>query len=191
MNAYVFLQTEPGTAAAVMRDFVKSGLAARAVAVTGEFEVIGRIEDVTWDRLTEIVMKEVPRLAGVTSVYTAPVIPTEIVTGATHPPVFPIQVERSALVLLNLNTSLADTFNRLDRIDGVTGLVFLAAGWDMIAQVAGKTYEEVVTIIVRDIRPLPDIRHLSTSFILDATPARKTSLSKAGKRAPSKPRRSK
>lgn len=187
MNAYVFLQTEPGKAAAVMREFVKSGLAARAVAVTGEFEVIGRIENVTWKRLTEIAMKEVPKLKDVTSVYTAPVIPTEIVTGATHPPIFPFQTQVSALVSLTLNTSLPETFNRLDRIEGVTGLVFLAAGWDMIAQVAGKTYEEVVTIIVRDIRPLPDILHLSTAFILDATPASKIP-PKAGK---SKPRTSK
>lgn len=186
MNAYVFMQTAPGRAASAMEAVVSRGLATRAVLVTGNWDVIAKIEDVEWDELGNLVPEKVGRVPGVVRTYTAPVIPTELaarLNPSNGIPIWPIEMN-SALVFAATSGSVTETLQALHRIKAVKALALLAADWDLLIQIGGDSFEEVMTTVLRDIRAVPGIVRTSTSLILRGTEVR---VPKARSKTPKRP----
>src|SRR3989442_12821678 len=64
MDAFVFIETEPGAAGVVTDRLVEAGHVARAATVTGEFDVIARIDDIEIEQLPDRLLAGVQGIEG-------------------------------------------------------------------------------------------------------------------------------
>jgi DNA-binding Lrp family transcriptional regulator len=72
--AYVLIQTDVGTAAAVARQVGEIDGVVSAEDVTGPYDVIVRAESPSVDQLGKLVVSEIQRIDGITRTITCPVV---------------------------------------------------------------------------------------------------------------------
>ncbi|MEO7804981.1 MAG: Lrp/AsnC ligand binding domain-containing protein [Actinomycetota bacterium] len=172
MDAYVFIETDPGSGSQVMDSIVDQGLAARAVSVTGRYGVIARVEGLTWDGLGTRIIDEIGRVPGVTSTTTSPIVPPETVGVVVVPIWVPFRNVQttSALVLINFVPGAgADVVSSLAKVPDLVGLALIAGDSDVMVQVAGSSFDEIAANIFQNIQSISGIARTNTMLILRAT----------------------
>jgi DNA-binding Lrp family transcriptional regulator len=180
MDAYMFIQTEPGLAAHVMGTLVESGSASRAAIVTGEFDVFARIDDVSWDQLEGRVLHGAQRIPGIVRTTTAVVMPMDTFMPGFHVPTLPLRgvparsEPRIALVFANYNSDLSpDTVRSIAGAKGVLAYAHVSGEYDAIIQVSGRDIKQI-SGRVGDIRMTAGVESTNTMLVVASTPHVKT-----------------
>lgn len=172
MDVYLFLQTEPGMAEEVMNSLVSEGLASRAAAVTGKFDVIARREDLSFEDLTELSLRDIGRIGGVRSMRTSIRLSAERFKG-NGIPVFVLPWMKDEIQALVCGRSQPGSeekvFQKLHQSDGVAAYVALTGEFDFMFQVTGGDVEEAAAKVF-DVRSTEGVLLTSTNLILAATP---------------------
>lgn len=172
MDAYVFIDTDSASGSTVMNSVVDARLATRAVAVTGSYGVIARIEDLTWDQLATRLIDEIAQIPGVRSTTTSVIVPPETLAAAVVPIWVPFRSVQSssALVLINFNPGAgASVVSSLANVPELVGLALIAGDHDVMVQLAGSSFDEIASNIFNNIQTISGIAQTNTMLILRAT----------------------
>lgn len=192
MDVYVFIQTQPGRGAAVMRALVDRGIAVKAGLVTGKWDVIAKVQGIAWPKLASTVYERIHEIGGVVRTYTAAHLPPEIRLFNVIPPVwlFP-RVGFEAVVFARIDMAdMAQVAAELKKRTGVVGFSIVTGEWDALIQVTGRSFNEIARTIM-SINEIRGIQAASTSLVLDSAraPARAAAPKKVKAKAMAKKKR--
>lgn len=195
MDAYTFMRVDCGKVADVMGSLVATKGVARAAALTGRFDVVARLEDVSWSRLSSFGMNDLGRMDGVRETQTAVAVDPKAMDIVFPPLPLPIkkrELRRGALVFARIAMgSGADVLRELGNAEGIDGVALLTGEDDLLIQVAGDSVDAVARTVLRSIHPIRGIERTSTSLILAVNPVRLPQPGRpAPRRKPGRPRRS-
>lgn len=176
MDVYVFIQTEAGRALEVMDEVVRDGKASRAAVITGEWDVLARIDGIDWDDVLDRVT-EIAGIEGVVSTNTSAAIRFEEQDPGLPPVPMPVKLppppppdDRMAFVGVELSSAAdSETLRQIGRNADVMGAVLLTGPTDVLVQVKGSSPADIVSTVVSAIRSLPGVESTSTSLILAVT----------------------
>jgi DNA-binding Lrp family transcriptional regulator len=171
MDVYLFVQTEPGQAEGVMNSLVSEGLASRAAAVTGKFDVIARREDLSIEDLAEISLREIGRINGVRAMRTSIRLSAERFGGNLIPPLrVPYEKGEIQAVVCGRNQPGSEQaiFQKLHGSDQFAAHAAITGEFDFMFQVRGSDIEEVASKVF-DFRSTEGVLSTSTFWILAAT----------------------
>jgi DNA-binding Lrp family transcriptional regulator len=176
MDAFVFIETEPGAAGVVTDRLVDAGHVARAAAVTGDIDVIARIDDISVEDLADRLLGGVQSVEGVRRSSTSLALPLSffnpeyqmLLPVRLPPPPPPLM----AFVLVELEAGVAaDVAGVIQaRSDVILGAALLTGAPDMLLLVGGDDFEAVARAVIENIQSIEGVASTSTSLILRLTP---------------------
>lgn len=176
MDAYVFIQTEPGLAGPVMETLVSAKLAERVVAVSGKYDLIARVRNVDLAAMTGRLLEGVHRVPGVLRSNTAFMVALQAVAPDIRGiPWVPYWLKSwpavVGLVLVDVQAgSGADVVRSLTGSRKIMGLALLTGEHDLMVQVGGASLEDVADIVLNTVQPLAGVWRTETMIVLGAVP---------------------
>jgi DNA-binding Lrp family transcriptional regulator len=174
MDAYILIQTEPGLATTVMNALVESGVADRALAITGDADVFARINNVEWEDLKERLLDRLQRTPGVVRSSTSVAVPGEAIArglGPSFPVHYILSRQIDALVFVNLAAGSArSVVKTLAENNSVLAYAVVTGEYDLIVQVRASSIGRLATTVLREIQEIPGVSSTTTSLILAGTP---------------------
>lgn len=175
MDLYVFIQALPGQARGVMQALVERGAVARAALVTGEVDVVARVDDVSWEDLAGRVLEGVQSVEGISRSWSAPSVDIDWARMDLPPIPKPIRTpwREAGMAFVGITTEPAQTeavIARVAPIDGVLAMTSLTGEPDLLVQVVGDDLEAIARTVIASIRAVPGVASTVTSLILDLQP---------------------
>lgn len=173
MDAYVFLQTAAGKALRVMEELVVSKVAVRAVAVTGRYDVIARIDDVSRRDLAVLLCDRLGAVDGVRSSMTSLVVPTDLLGLAVPAPPIPFGRDPDEeLMAVGMLTIAAGSGRSVVEAlaPNVAGLALLTGEHDVLFEVGAVDLPDLARTVLEHVHTIPGVTATSTSLVLAATP---------------------
>jgi len=163
MDAYVYLQVEPGRISQALAALSTTQGVRRAVAVIGEWDILLHAEGSDLDSIARVVLSELHQVPGVTRTSTAPVVPADRigVTGFGGPKPPPI-VPNACYVRIKAEIgAAAGIAERLADMADVAGVAVLGGEWDLLTCVA-QPWEVASGVILGELHQIPGILATST-----------------------------
>lgn len=174
MDVYVFGKTKVGRAHETAQRLAENRRVARAVAVTGEYDVLARAEGLSWEELASFCLDE---LASAGLKNTTTVVSVDWSAQWPDIPIPPIPFmgghggKHSALVFVNIRPgAAADVIRRLSESESVHGLALLTGAYDLLLQIGGNSFEDIAGKVLSDIQPVDGVESTNTSLVLVAEP---------------------
>lgn len=174
MDVYLFIRTDPGLAGFVMEGLVGAGAVSRAAVVTGDFDVFARVDDTSWDELSDRVLGGVHRFPGVQRTTTAVIaegdergfwFPTVPLWGVPPP-----SEQRIALCFLTLDAGATDDdLYAISESKGTIGFALVTGEYDAIAQISGRDFKQIQSRVM-SLRRIPGVRSTKTMLVVASTP---------------------
>ena len=163
MDAYVYLQIEPGTMATVLAALSSKQGVRRAVAVVGEWDVMVHAEGPDLGSIARIVLTELHHVEGVARSVTAPVVPADRigVTGFGGPKPPPIIPDACYVHIRAETGAAAGIAERLTDMPDVAGVAVLGGAWDLMTCVA-QPWEVASGVILEQLHQIPGVIATST-----------------------------
>lgn len=190
MDAYTFMRVDCGKVDSVLETLVRSKRVPRAVALTGRYDVVARLEDVSWDDLADFGINELGAIEGVKETTTAVAVDPralDIVVPPLPMPIRKLEIRGGALVRARIAAGAgAELLVRLYSAEGIEAVALLTGEDDLLIQLGGETVEEVARTVVTQIHPLRGIERTATSLILKANPVRLRGGFKTPRRKPAR-----
>ena len=164
MDAYVYVETEPGTARRVAEDIARLDVR-EVVVVTGPYDVVVSLENVDPFSLGETVLDHIQAVAGVVRTNSAIVVDPALVSAAPWP-TFPFHFaggEVTALVHVLIQPGTTGrVLEGLSGSDAIVGWALLAGDWDILVEVSAPTWDDASRVVLEQIQPIEGIARTST-----------------------------
>jgi DNA-binding Lrp family transcriptional regulator len=163
MDAYVYLQVEPGQVPGVLSALSAKQGVRRAVAVVGGWDVLVHAEGPDLSTIAHVILSEMHHIPGVTRSSTAPVVPGDRIGitgfgGPTPPPIIPeacyVHIRADAGAAGGIAEHLAD-------MGDIAGVAVTGGEWDLLTCVA-QPWEIASGLILDRIQAIPGVRSTST-----------------------------
>jgi hypothetical protein len=163
MDAYVYLQVQPGHMTEVLAALSAAQGVRRAIAVVGEWDVLLHAEGTDMGAIASVVLSELHNVPGVTRTLTAPVVPGDRIGmtgfgGPVPPPIIP----NACYVHMKAEPGAAGGIaEHLADMGDVAGVAVIGGEWDLLACVA-EPWEVASGIILDRIQQIPGVRDTGT-----------------------------
>jgi DNA-binding Lrp family transcriptional regulator len=163
MDAYVYMQVQPGQLSHVLAALSNKQGVRRAVAVIGGWDVLVHAEGVDLAAIASVILTELHQIPGVTRTTTAPVVPGDRIgiTGFGGPQPPPIIPEACYVHMKADPGAAAGIAEHLADMGDIAGVAVLAGEWDLLTCVA-QPWEIASGIILERIQAIPGVRETST-----------------------------
>ena len=158
MDAYVYLQVEPGTMNDVLAGLASKSQVRRAIAVVGAWDVLMHAEGPDLATIATQVLSEIHHVPGVLRTVTAPVVPPDRIGiagwGAPTPPAI---IGDACYVHIRAEAgAAAGIAERLGDMGDVSGVAVLGGEHDLMVCVA-QPWEVASGVILEEIHGLPGV----------------------------------
>jgi DNA-binding Lrp family transcriptional regulator len=163
MDAYVYLQVQPGKVPAVLLELSTKPGVRQAAVVVGDWDILARVDGPDLSAIAGEVLSEVHQIEGVTRTLTAPVVPADRIgvggfAGLAPPAIVPdacyVQVKAEAGTAASIAERLAES-------PEVAGVAVLGGEHDLIVCVA-EPWEQASGTIIDAIHRLPGVVSTNT-----------------------------
>ena len=163
MDAYVYLEVEPGKVGSVLTQLAGRAGLRRSIAVIGDCDVMIQVEGTDLEQIATTVLSQIHSVEGVTRTITAPAVPSDRVGitgfGTVEPPAI---VGGACYVHMRTDPgAAAGLVERISEMPDVAGVAVLGGEWDLMACVA-QPWEIASGVVLEQIHALPGVRSTKT-----------------------------
>ncbi len=168
MDAFVYVQVEPGKVGEVLAGLSSKQGIRRAVAVVGDWDVLVHADGPDLATIAQVVLAELHSLPGVTRTTTAPAVPPDRIgiTGFGGPKPPPIIADACYVHIKAEAGAAGGIAERLSDMPDVAGVAVLGGAWDLLTCVA-QPWEIASGVILDQIHQIPGIEATSTLVSID------------------------
>jgi len=168
MDAFVYVQVEPGKVGDVIAGLSSKQGIRRAVAVVGDCDVLVHADGPDLATIAEVVLSELHVLPGVLRTATAPAVPPDRIgiTGFGGPKPPPIIADACYVHIKAEAGAAGGIAERLSDMPDVAGVAVLGGAWDLLTCVA-QPWEIASGVILDQIHQIPGIQATSTLVSID------------------------
>ncbi len=163
MDAYVYLQVEPGKVGSVLTQLAGRAGLRRSIAVIGDYDVLIQVEGTDLEQIATTVLTQIHSVEGVTRTLTAPAVPADRVGIAGFGTLeAPAIVGGASYVHMQIDPgAAAGLVERISEMPDVAGVAVLGGEWDLMACVV-QPWEIASGVILEQIHSLPGVRSTKT-----------------------------
>jgi len=165
VDAYVYLQVQPGAVRDVMMQLPAKQGVRRAVTVVGEWDVMALVEGADFAQVANVVLSQLHQIEGVVRTLTAPVVPPDrigITGGAFASPATPVPIADACYVHIRAQAGAVEGLvERLSEVDDVSGYAVLGGEYDLLVAIP-HPWEVASGIIIDRILTLPGVVSTTT-----------------------------
>jgi DNA-binding Lrp family transcriptional regulator len=158
MDAYVYVQVEPGKVSDVLAGLASASQVRRATVVVGGWDVLMHVEGPDLATIATQVLSEIHHVPGVRRTLTAPVVPPDRVgIAGWGAPQAPAIIGDACYVHIKAQAgAAAGIAERLGEMSDVSGVAVLGGEYDLLACVA-QPWEVASGVILEEIHALPGV----------------------------------
>lgn len=163
MDAYVYLQIEPGKVGSVLTQLAGRAGLRRSIAVIGDCDVMIQVEGTDLEQIATTILSQIHSVEAVTRTITAPAVPHDRVGiagfGTVEPPAL---VGGACYVHIRIDPgAAAGLVERISEMPDVAGVAVLGGEWDLMVWVA-QPWEIASGVVLEQIHALPGVRSTKT-----------------------------
>ncbi len=167
MDAYVYLQVQPGSVPSVLTQLAARQGVRRAVTVVGEWDIMALVEAPDFAQVARVILAQFHHIDGIVRTYTAPVVPPDrigITGGAFAAPAVPVPISDACYVHVKAAAgAIEGLVERLSEVEDISGYAVLGGAYDLLIAVP-HPWEVASSIIIDRIQTLPGV--LSTTTLV-------------------------
>jgi len=163
MDAYVYLQVQPGKVGTVLTQLAGRAGLRSSIAVIGDCDVMIQVEGTDLEHIATTILSQIHSVEGVIRTLTAPAVPADRVGiagfGSLEPPAI---VGGACYVHMRTDPgAAAGLVERISEMPDVAGVAVLGGEWDLMACVA-QPWEIASGVVLEQIHALPGVRSTKT-----------------------------